>query len=176
MSEHLREDEFLTYLDGRLSAAERARRDEHLSACATCRTQLDELRALMGVLDEWKAIRPSPGFDASVQARLEGGEPPRPGWFILRPVYGVAAAVVLLVAIGAGLWQIAPPAPAPAVPQIAQTQPTVPSVPSQQAQPTAPGAGDDLAVLDNPLLLDNYELLEEFDVLFEPLNKEKRKL
>ena len=42
----------------------------HLAGCAVCRTELDELRAAMGVLDHWQAPEPDPYFMTRFEARL----------------------------------------------------------------------------------------------------------
>jgi len=70
MSKHLKEAEIIPYLDARLSDAERQRLDRHLADCSACRMQMAEFRALLGVLEEWKAVEPSPAFDAAVRERL----------------------------------------------------------------------------------------------------------
>lgn len=178
MREHLREEEFIPYLDGRVSEAERRRLDDHLAACADCRTHLYELRALMGVLADWTAAEPSAGFDAALRARFaEEANRPQP-WYAVRPAYAVALAAAVVAALGLTLWQPAPPEANP--PSVAQTQPPVTVAPAPapltQATPAQPAVSDDLAVLENPVLLENYELLDEFDVLFEPLAEEKKSL
>ena len=173
MNSHWREEELIPYLDGRLSAAERARLDQHLAGCAACRAQLDETRALMGVLEEWKAVEPSAGFDAALRARMEAEKSRSAGWFALRPAYAAAAVFALLLVVGLSLVQWGS---SPSVPPSATLEP---SPPVQVAQtPAAPASGEegDLTVLDNRVLLENYELLEEFDVLFEPLSNGEKKL
>jgi len=87
---------------------------EHLDACATCRTELAELRSTFALLDEWKAPEISPYFDSKLQARLrEAVEAPPEGlWeraksFMLfstgrqfRPAVAGALAFVLLIGGG----------------------------------------------------------------------------
>lgn len=172
MNTHWREEDLIPYLDGRLSAAERARLDQHLAGCAPCRAQLEETRALMGVLEEWKAVEPSAGFDAALRARLEQEKSRRAGWFVLRPAYAAAAVLALLLVIGLSLLQ---PGSTPSVSPAGGPEP---SPPAQVAQAPAAASGEeeDLAVLENRVLLENYELLEEFDVLFEPLANGEKKL
>ena len=172
MNMHWREEELIPYLDGRLSAAERARLDEHLAGCASCRAQFEETRALMGVLEEWKAVEPSPTFDAALRTRLEQEKSRRAGWFALRPAYAAAALLALLVVIGLSLLQPGPTS------SVSPTGGPELSPPAQvtQALPAASSEEEDLAVLENPVLLENYELLEEFDVLFEPLANGEEKL
>ena len=177
MSKHWQEEEFIPYLDGRASPAERRRLEEHLATCNACRVQLDELRAVLGVLGEWEAVEHTPSFDAALRARLVQEPAGRQGWFALRPAYALALAVAVLVAVGLALWQSAPP-PVPAPPQVVKASPPKPvSPPPAVKTPPSPVKGEDeLAVLDNPVLLENYELLEQFDVLFEPAPKEGKKL
>ncbi len=43
------------------------------------------------------------------------------------------------------------------------------------APETASAEGDSLELLDDPVLLENYELLAEFDVLFEPVRADNKK-
>jgi anti-sigma factor RsiW len=181
MSEHLREEELVPYLDGRLDESDRRRLEAHAAACADCRARVEETRALFRVLGEWKAEEPSPAFDAAVRARLEAEEAEGAGWFWLRPVYAGALAAVLLMAAVWVLWRpVTTEAPGEAPPQVAEVKPPVerapaPPAPVEQTPEPAP-AGDDLAALDNPVLLEHYELLEGFDALFEPLAKEEKKL
>src|SRR3990172_6657440 len=101
MSEHLREEDFIQYLDGRLNEAARAELDRHLAACADCRGRVDELRGVMGVLGEWQAAGPSPRFDAALRARLAEEPASAPPWFAWRPAYaaGLAAAAVLVLGV-----------------------------------------------------------------------------
>lgn len=171
MSEHLKEEVIIPYLDQRLSAAERAPVDAHLAACAACRAQVEELRALVGVLSEWPAVAASPSFDAALRARVAQEAEQGTGWFVLRPAWGAALAAAVLLAVAVAFWQPAevelPPAPEPPRVTVAP-HPRTPSSPTQE-QPVQPETNgtDELAVLDNPVLLDNYRLLAEFDILFE---------
>ena len=178
MSEHLREEDFIQYVDGRLNEAERAGLDRHLAACADCRGRVDELRGVMGVLGEWQAAGPSPRFDAALRARLAEEPASAPPWYALRPAYAAALAAAAALALGVYLWPPEPPeVPAP-VTQL-PPPPLAPGAPPVTGPPRAPaGQGtDELAAFDNPVLLENYELLEQFDVLFEPVPpKEKKSL
>jgi len=42
----------------------------HLEGCTGCRQELEELRATMGLMDEWAVPEVSPFFDAKLLARL----------------------------------------------------------------------------------------------------------
>lgn len=59
---------------------------EHLSACAECRQEVEELRATMLALDTWEAPEPSPYFDTRLAARLreEREHPPAGFWERMR--------------------------------------------------------------------------------------------
>jgi len=98
-----------------LSKSARAEAEAHLAGCASCRTQLDELRATMTLLDSWEAPEPNPYFMTRLRARLMYGSR-----YTLRPVAAMAMSVVLLLGGGAYLglsgWDQTPaPAPAPVV-------------------------------------------------------------
>lgn len=175
MSPHFREEEFIPYLDGRLPGPERARLDEHLAGCADCRAHLDEFRALVGVLGEWRAADPSVGFDAALRARLAVEKAAGTGWPILRPAYAAIGIMALLVVVGVGRWLLTPPETSPGQ-QAAQTGVVAVAPSAPETPPAVLPNSDELVVLDNQVLLENYELLEEFDVLFEPLNEEEKKL
>ncbi len=171
MSEHLKEEVIIPFLDGRLSAAERAPVEAHLAACAACRAQVDELRALVGVLGEWPAVAASPSFDAALRARVAQEAEERSAWLVLRPAWGAALAAAVVLAAGVALWppeevELPPVPPAPGVAVAPQPRQSPQQAPTLPLQPAANGS-DALAVLDNPEELDNFKLLSEFDILFE---------
>ena len=177
MNEHVKEESLVPYVDGRLSGAERAQFDTHLASCGACRERVDELRALLGVLGEWTLEQPSPAFDAALRARWAEERDQGTGWFSLRPVYGAALAAAVVIASAVALW---PPAtvelpPLPQAPGVAQApQPGQPSAPTlPQPSPSQSNGTDALAVLDNSVLLENYDMLTQFDILFEPTAEEK---
>jgi hypothetical protein len=77
----------------------------HLAGCGACAGKMEEVRQTMALLDEWRAPEPSPYFDVRLQARLrEEMAKPQAGWlaWFRRPV--LAAALTVLMAIGAGLF------------------------------------------------------------------------
>lgn len=154
---HIREEQVVPYLDRRLEAAERGDVERHLAACTECRTRLDELRVVMDVLGEWPAVEASAGFTAAVRARIEAEAQPaarvpmhRDWRWVYAGGLGVAAVVLLVVAF----WGPVPPT----------TTPTGGS--GQTAGVTGEEASDELATTE-PVLLEDYELLRDFDVLFE---------
>ena len=106
----------------------------HVAECASCREELEALRATMGLMDAWKAPEPSPYFMTRLNARIrEEREAPRLSWFQRirdRFVYGpqlhagplaaTALTVMLLIGGGAylGITNVEQPAP-PAAPEAA---------------------------------------------------------
>lgn len=83
MTTHLSSQEFVNALDGTLPAA----RQSHVDACASCHTEIMELRALMARAGEGADMpEPSPLFWDHFQARVLAavrveGQPARHGWW-----------------------------------------------------------------------------------------------
>ena len=112
-----------------VNAGVRGQVDEHVAGCAECRTQLEELRATMALLDTWEAPEPNPYFLTRLNARLDEERAAAPaGWFerlrarltygsrvTMRPVAAMAMTVVLLVGGGTylGMSDLGRPKPAP---------------------------------------------------------------
>lgn len=138
--------ELIGYLDRRANSAERRQVEEHLTACAACRTRAEEFRELWSVLEEVPAIEPSFGFDARVRQRVAAE--PRPRWFGFVPQPRLAFSLALLFALSVWLAKLPQSNTIPA-PMAAATE-------SEQFQ-----AIKDLGVLDN------YEVLTKFDALSE---------
>ncbi len=98
-------------------AALPAKAQAHLDGCDRCRRELDELRATMNLLDDWKTPEPNPYFLTRLEARLrEEREAAPAGWLAtlragiafrpaahVRPLAAMALTVVLLVGGGAYL-------------------------------------------------------------------------
>jgi hypothetical protein len=101
----------------------------HVAQCESCTGELQELRATMALLDEWKAPEPNPYFLTRMQARLNEERQTMPaGWFErlrarvaygpqlhVRPLAAMALTVVLLLGGGTYLgitnWDQSPAAP-----------------------------------------------------------------
>ena len=82
---------------------------EHVNSCATCKEQVESLKATMALMDEWTAPEPSPYFDQRLQARLrEEKEQASQGWFawLRKPALALTFAIVL--AAGVALLRLGP--------------------------------------------------------------------
>jgi hypothetical protein len=101
----------------------------HVAECASCRKDLEELRATMGLMETWTAPEPSPYFMTRLNARMrEEREAPPQSWFQrirarftygepmhARPLAATALTVLLLVGGGAylGITNVEQPAAPP---------------------------------------------------------------
>jgi anti-sigma factor RsiW len=139
-------DAMLDALQGTASAE----LEEHVRACPACAREWEGLQKTSALLDEWKAPGVSPYFDSRLRARLREQAALPAGWWewLRRPA--LAAAFVLLLAVGVGL--LLPGAPE----QVAQA----PAQPQVRAQ--AASAVSDLQALDQ-----NQDLYADFDLLDE---------
>ena len=154
------ESRAMEYLDGKLAAAERSVVEAHLAGCAACRLRVQSLSSVMGLLDEWPGIQPSPFFGTRLAARLKE-EPASPGWWQTfwqegigsplhpspRPVFALALAVVM--AVGAVVLQYSP----------------APLGPPQPGGTLASASADELPLYPDLPLLEDYEVLRNFEAL-----------
>lgn len=90
----------------------------HVAACARCRQEVEELRATMGLLDDWQTPAVSPFFMTRMEARLRAERDAEPaGWLArhivhfwnglafgpganVRPVAALSLTVLLLLGSG----------------------------------------------------------------------------
>ena len=80
---------------------------EHLRSCSSCARELASFQQTMSLLDEWQTPEPSPYFSSRLRVRMREAEAAQPvGWlaWLRRPV--VAAAAVVLIAVGTGLLEM----------------------------------------------------------------------
>lgn len=88
----------------------------HVAECASCRKELEELRATMGLMDTWTAPEPSPYFMTRLNARMrEEREAAPQSWYErlrARVVYGppmharplAAMALTVMLLVGGGAY------------------------------------------------------------------------
>lgn len=126
-----------------MNAEVRGQLDGHVAECAECRTQLEELRATMALLDTWEAPEPNPYFLTRLNARLDEERAAAPaGWYerlrarltygsgmTLRPVAAMVMTVVVLLGGGAylGLSDLGTPKVAPVQTAVVQDLQTLDS-------------------------------------------------
>jgi len=89
---------------------------EHIAECESCRTELEALKATMGLMDAWEAPEPSPFFFTRLNARMREEREAQPaGWLNrmrARYAYGprtharplAAMALTILLLLGGGSY------------------------------------------------------------------------
>lgn len=164
LTRHLREEDIVPYLEGKLPASRRADLEGHLKGCGDCRAHLAELRSVMAEMDEWVVSEPPEtlvSFDAAVRTRVaaegDAGFGWLAGWMQPRPAWGLALGVFVLGV--AGLWMLPRDTVTPAFDGIAVIEADVDAI--------FQAPGDDGVVADDGLWMADYELIQEFDALFE---------
>ncbi len=130
---------------------------EHVRACGACARELEGLKKTSALLDQWPAPEVSPYFDSRLRARLREQAAAPAGWREWLPAWGrLAAAFVLLVALGVGLLDLG-------TPRTVELQGPVALRPQPKAHPGTAVA--DLQTLDqNQELYANFDLLDEIPV------------
>ena len=109
----------------------------HVESCEECGRELRELQATMSALDAWDAPEISPFFDGRMAARLREEQETRPaGWLErmrARLLFGegvhvrsmAAAALVLMMAVGGGVYADLSNRPVAAVPTAQVSSPVI---------------------------------------------------
>lgn len=116
----------VAYLYDELDPSAKRTYESHVSSCAECRDEIAALRATRGQIARWTPPEPDFGFRI-----VRGAAAPPPSRFGITPAWGLAAAAMLVLALGAAIanldvrygpaglsvrtgWQHAPGAPATA--------------------------------------------------------------
>jgi hypothetical protein len=92
-------DLLVGFLYGEIDAADRRTFQAHLTSCGDCREELAGLRATRGQIASWTPPEPDFGFRI---VRGAAAPPPAPR-FRITPAWGLAAAAVLVMAMGAAI-------------------------------------------------------------------------
>src|SRR4051812_31241663 len=90
----------VSYLYGELDDVEKNAFRTHLASCAECRDELAGLRSTQEQLTSWAPPEPDLGFRI---IRSAAAPPAAPRRFAFRPLAGLAAAAVLVLAAGAAI-------------------------------------------------------------------------
>lgn len=128
MHTHLTEDELILKYYGETEAADRARVDSHLAACAECQFAEEKLRRVMTLVDSAAPVEAPIGFERIAWARLEPALDAKPtGWrtFFWLPQWALAGGVAALVVVAfmAGRFTGGEPAVAPRAVVVAEVEP-----------------------------------------------------
>ena len=187
----------LEYQHGHLSRDLRAGVAEHLRTCSLCSPQFQQLQQIEAELDRWVEIDPSPYFDQKLNAKLHELVKPPATWnsrlfFWLHDRYALTFVLLLLTTLGTWVGfrhqqaqklksmkdvlevqerylgsSKAPVGETGERPPLRSAEPT----PSTQGRIDAASAEDepipeaDLAVLENYELLQDYDFLKNFDIV-----------
>lgn len=155
----------LDYVNGTLAREERETVELHLATCAVCAERVRGFRQVNQLLDTWEGIQPSPAFSTRLEQRILA-QPSASrrwlDWFALpfaqrpyaRPALTGAMAAVLLAAVA--LVRYFPSTPADL---------TAPQAPRMVA--TISDGTDELALYQDLAVLEDWELLTNFEVLQE---------
>ena len=93
-------ERLLDYLYDELSADERKAFEIHVHDCSACRSELAALGSTRHALALWSPPDPELGFRI---VRKEETPPPRRAFWNISPQWGLAAAAVLLLSVGAAI-------------------------------------------------------------------------
>lgn len=93
----------LGYVYGELPDAARRTFETHIAGCAACATEVADLRATRGHLASWTP--PEPDFGFRIVRGNEAGAPPARR-FAFAPMWGLAAAAVLVLAAAAAIANV----------------------------------------------------------------------
>lgn len=91
----------LDYLYGELQAAQRETFERHLATCGACRVEVDGLRSTRTHLAKWAPPEPDLGFQIVRRANVESAPVAR--WWRPSPVWGLAAAALIVLSVSAAV-------------------------------------------------------------------------
>jgi len=153
----------LDYLDGTLARQEREAVELHLSACAACAERVRGFREVNRQLDAWEGIQPSASFNARLEQRIVAQPSASGRWldwlalpFVQRPYAkpALAGAMLAVLLAAVALVRHFPPTP---------TDVTAP----ETMVATISDGTDELALYQDLAVLEDWELLTNFEVLQE---------
>jgi len=142
----------------------------HLESCPTCRAAAEEYLKVDTLLEEWTPLEPSPSFDARVREAVEPSGASRsllglfgfPGLRWMAPALVTVLVVVAFVAV----LHVRHGRRAAHAPAQASSMPAAPDAPSAPPTETM-GGEEEVKLYQNLFMLEDYDLLAEFDLLSE---------
>lgn len=144
-----------------LDADRRAELERHLTACAQCRGELEEARAVFAALDQTPAVEPSPGFDRALYARLDAIDgASRAGVLSVLRTFFTPPRLALGAALAAGLvlGLLALPPPGSELPAGGEEL-------ASEGSLMLEGEVDGLEVAEQLEMLRDLEVIENLDVI-----------
>ena len=171
------QENLFAYAHGMLGPRERISLATHLTACSACRAVVEDYEKLDRVLDEWKGVEASPWFDARAWQALVAAAQPAPWWRpwnrqwtrLLAPAFAAVAVLVSLAIYRAHQ----PPHLSLSISSSAAHRPATlskvpaPAFSASSERVQGPTAEDELNLYRNLPVLEDYDLLANFDVLSE---------
>jgi hypothetical protein len=163
----LKREDIFALSPGMLAEREANDAKEHLEGCANCRKVFEDYLRLDSILEGWApAAEPSPWFDARLRAAVAAAKPASasPGFrtWSLAWTRWLALSALAAMLVGALVTRhhlrLQHQRSAPAPVQVAQTQ-RPPAVASEAAQ--------ELKMYQNLPVLEDYDMLANFDVISE---------
>jgi anti-sigma factor RsiW len=97
-------DLVLDYLYGELQPSERETFERHLASCANCRDEVNGFRATRTKLALWAPPEPDLGFE--IVRRPAAERAPSAPWWRVSPVWGLAAAALVTLAVSAAIANV----------------------------------------------------------------------
>ncbi len=164
----LKREELFAYSNHFLEPREEAAARAHLAACDPCRAALEDYQRLDQVLAEWEPVEPSPDFDARLLAAAREVERER----ALRGSLGfdwrcwLSPACVLLVVLTGSIVLVRTSRKSHPFLQPPPRRSVEVSAANGSAAP-AETAEEELNLYKELPVLENYDLLANFDVLSE---------
>lgn len=171
----LKPEEVFAYAQHLLEAREEAAARAHLAECAACRSLLDQYERLDRVLGEWEPVEPSASFDARLAEAVRRAEVARARRWLVGPEsqgWLAPACLLALVAVASVVFVRSTRRAAP-LPERSLATNLAPAGPGRPAAPSADTADDELNLYKDLPVLENYDLLAEFDVLSELSGRSK---
>jgi anti-sigma factor RsiW len=157
------EHRIISFVDGRLSASEREDLERHFAACASCRLRAAEYRRLWEVLEELPAVEASAAFDARLRQQVQAEAARKASfWGWLAPQVRVVLATGALLTLALVLVRMPRPD--------TTTQPGAGGGPTAVVGTEAPrlaNSDEELKLLENLAVLEDYDILDSFEALSE---------
>jgi anti-sigma factor RsiW len=161
------ETHLMDYIEGTLPPADRKLVELHAHTCSLCAERIQGFAGVSALLDSWESVEVSPAFNLRLQQRLR--EEPAAHWWnggwsgflprlmavpLASPVFAVA--LFLMVSVAAVMLRYSPTEPQ-----------TLARQESPFVQTVAASGVDDISLYRNLPMLEDMDVLRNFDVLQE---------